>query len=347
MVVHAFRPRRVLMKGRKRIGQFVPVMGLLWALTASPAEISAQKYGVYLKIADGAGENVAEVARSVEGAVEGAGWDLLASYSAGVRAQDCSYEAHVVVVNWPEHTQVVMSQGNHGAFAAPVRISVFEDENGVHVAAVNPRSIHRTIVAEEGMEEEWDRLAEELRSTLTINMGVPPSEGEFGQFRDKGRIGRTFGIMAGGPFQEKIKTITTVEGEVEAVASRLFETLQGMEPGPEWGSRAVYLMNAGEDVWVLGMTGERMERRSFSIVGRGSDKSREDMACPGIDHTPAYPIEVVLTQEGEEVRLTLIDEMFRMKMFFEDAGKMAFARNMGMPGDIEDEVKEKILAALF
>jgi len=35
-----------------------------------------------------------------------------------------------------------------------------------------------------------------------------------------------------------------------------------------------------------------------------------------------------------------------MKMYFENAGKMAFARNMGMPGSIEDELKDKIRASL-
>jgi hypothetical protein len=38
--------------------------------------------------------------------------------------------------------------------------------------------------------------------------------------------------------------------------------------------------------------------------------------------------------------------MFRMKMYFENAGRMAFARNMGMPGSIEDELKDKIRAVL-
>ena len=35
-----------------------------------------------------------------------------------------------------------------------------------------------------------------------------------------------------------------------------------------------------------------------------------------------------------------------MKMYFEDAGKWAFMKNMGMPGSIEDEVTEQIQAAL-
>jgi multidrug efflux system membrane fusion protein len=60
----------------------------------------------------------------------------------------------------------------------------------------------------------------------------------------------------------------------------------------------------------------------------------------------AYPVEVVIADEGEEIAIYVINEMFRMKMYFENAGKMAFARNMGMPGSIEDELKDKIRASL-
>jgi len=52
-------------------------------------------------------------------------------------------------------------------------------------------------------------------------------------------------------------------------------------------------------------------------------------ACPGIDHPAAYPVEVVLTQEGDQVRVNVVGEMYRMRMFFEDEGKMKFPRNMG------------------
>ena len=48
---------------------------------------------------------------------------------------------------------------------------------------------------------------------------------------------------------------------------------------------------------------------------------------------------IALTDTGE---LLLIDEMFRMKMYFEDAGKMKFAANMAMPGSIEDELRDLI-----
>jgi hypothetical protein len=320
------------------------------ALLLLPDGLSGQDVGVFLRLVDAEPGTMDQVSSDLEGAIESAGWSLLASYEAGVEADACAYSARVFVVDWPEHTRAVLSQGYHGAFAAPLRLAVYEDELGVHVSAVNPRSVNRTIVAEEGMDEEWARLAEALRETITSAMGKPPAQGEFGQFRDKGRIGRTLGIMAGGPFLEKIKDVgTDPAGEVgaEGVARRVFDVLQAGEPGKDWGMRPVYLMTPVENVAVVGFTGERMEARSFSIVGKGSDDSRSEMACPGIDHAAAYPVEVVFVREGEEVRVIVVDEMYRMKMFFEDAGKMSFARNMTMPGSIEDEIKDLVRSALF
>ncbi len=336
---------RLLDIGRRLAGSILAAI-----LLFVPSHLTAQDIGVFLRIADPATGTVDELSTNLAGAIEGAGWNLLASYDAGVDPEACTYRARVFVVDWPEHTRVVLSKGTHGAFAAPIRVAVFEDELGVHVSAVNPRSLNRTIVAEEGMDDEWARFSRILRRTLATGMGLTPAEGEFGQFRDKGRIGRTLGIMAGGPFQEKMKPVATVEageGGVGALAQSVFETLEAGSPGLEWGVRPIYIMNLAENVAVVGFTGERMDSRSFSIVGKGSDKSRSDYACPGIDHAAAYPVEVVFLQEGNEINVILVDEMYRMKMFFEDAGKMSFARNMGMPGSIEDEIKDLVRSVLF
>jgi len=42
------------------------------------------------------------------------------------------------------------------------------------------------------------------------------------------------------------------------------------------------------------------------------------------------------------VKVYMVDVMYRMKMYFEDAGKWAFMKNMSMPGSIEEEVTEQI-----
>jgi hypothetical protein len=38
--------------------------------------------------------------------------------------------------------------------------------------------------------------------------------------------------------------------------------------------------------------------------------------------------------------------MFRMKMYFEDAGKWAFMKNVRMPGSIQDELGEQVKTGL-
>ena len=38
--------------------------------------------------------------------------------------------------------------------------------------------------------------------------------------------------------------------------------------------------------------------------------------------------------------------MYRMKVYFEDAGKRAFMKNMGMPGQIEDDITGMAIADL-
>ena len=90
-------------------------------------------------------------------------------------------------------------------------------------------------------------------------------------------------------------------------ADRADAAIAAMEAGKDWGVRPTFLMPVSDQVVVMGFTGAEMESRSFSIV----------------------------------------EQMYRRKIFFEDAGKMKFARNMTMPGSIEDEIKSMIRSALF
>lgn len=97
---------------------------------------------------------------------------------------------------------------------------------------------------------------------------------------------------------------------------------------------------------MIGMTGAPVEAKSFSIVGAGADASRGGMRCPGLAHAGAYPLEVVVAKDAAGVRVRVVDTMYRMKMFFEDAGKWAFMKNMGMPGSIRDEFAAQVRSTL-
>ena len=98
---------------------------------------------------------------------------------------------------------------------------------------------------------------------------------------------------------------------------------------------------------MIGMTSGEMEGKAFDIVKEGTDEARADFACPGLAHAAAFPLELVLVEEDGEVKVLIIDAMFRMKMYFEDAGKMKFAANMKMPPSLEGEMRDKIEDSLY
>lgn len=305
---------------------------------------------VYLRLAQGITAPFEEVASTLEGALTDAGWHVLGAVNCGVPEDRCTFPARVIVAYTDALRERLIAYGNHAAYALPIRFVVYTDETGVGIGATNPMNLFRTIVDEETEPEDWADVAAQIRSVVAGAFPEHAVDDEYGQKRGNARIGRTFGIMAGGPFVEKFKDVVTrpADGaEPASVARKIFDEMASVPGDWEWGMHPVYVLDLPErDMAVVGVTGREMEARSFAIVKHGGMDERKDMACPGIDHAAAYPIEVVVQVVDGELQVRLVDVMFRMKMFFEDAGKMAFAKNMGMPGSIEDEIKDKIRAVL-
>lgn len=304
---------------------------------------------VYLRLAEAIPRPLEEVVSTLEGALAGAGWNVLTSMDCGVLAERCEHRSHVVVAYRDAHRERLMAYGNHAAFALPIRFVVYEDEKGVGIGSTNPMNLNRTIVDEDSEPEDWADIAADIRDLVDQTFPDHASATEYGQKRGGARIGRTFGIMAGGRFTEKFKEVVTRpagDDDAAAVAHRIADDLPGGGEW-EWGIRPVYVLELPEnDMAIVGVTGLHMEARAAEIVGNGGLDERKDMACPGIDHTAAFPIEISVAVVDGELQVRLVDVMFRMKMFFEDAGKMSFARNMGMPGSIEDEIKDKVRLTL-
>jgi hypothetical protein len=224
---------------------------------------------------------------------------------------------------------------------------VYEDENGIHVSAIDPRSLNRTIVAETGFEAQSAEALNALRGIVAGPFADHLVDQPYGQMRDVGLISKTMGIMAGGPFDSKIEKVMSIkikgDADLRSIAAELHAGLEAVAGDRKWQTRPIYLLDfADHNAILIGITGAPIESRAFSIVGSGSDDSRKDFACAGIDHAGSMPFSVLLTRDGDNVTVLMVDSMFRMKMYFEDAGKMKFAANMRMPGSIENEVRDKV-----
>jgi hypothetical protein len=336
---------RLVNRNLLRIGMVLAVV--LAVVATAGAALASPEAGVYQYVIHRAQGSPAEVATAIAEAAPGAGFEKLAVVPVG-SPEGCGFNAAVVAVYQPDFARKTITLNRRtGPFAIVDRINVFEDENGTHVSVVNPRSILRTVLLED---EAHSTLIEEhladLRQLVLGAVEGEASEQEYGQVRKKGHIGRTMGVVAGGPFDKKVQDLAVVGGkDWREMAGRAEKALR--VKGPKWGMSLAYALELPEfELTIFGTTGTPMDAQSFVIVGAGGDGARKDLACPGLAHAGAYPLEIVVTQEGPTIRTRIVESMYRMKMYFEDAGKWAFMKNMGMPGSIESEIQAQVQAAI-
>lgn len=323
------------------------VLPLVLAGGPARADEANAVFGVYEYVLETARGSIDDVTGMIESALSTEGWRLLAKVDAGVPPA-CPFQARVFAVVDPQYAHQLMAANRRTApFAVVDRINVFEDERGVHVAVLNAESVNRTVLMEDDAYAGLSRThVEALRGLVIRAVAGKAIHREFGEKRSRGFIGKTMGVMAGGPFGEKVKDEAVVaSGDWRAVAEKVRQGLA--RPGGKWGLRLAYELQLPEqEAVIFGSAGSALDSKSFSIVGPGADAVRGSLRCPGLAHAAAYPIEVVVTLDAAVVRVRLVDTMYRMRMYFEDAGKWAFMKNMGMPGSIHDELAGQVRSGL-
>lgn len=295
---------------------------------------SDQGYGTYVKVIEKAADNFELVTREVEYGLTKAGWSILNRFDSGVPA-GCKFRSRVIVFSSDEYAKTIMENGAGASFAMPLKVNVYEDETGVHVAMVNPASINRTIIHETKLDPFSIEASKSIADAIAASVRGSPVKKQAGELRDKGRIGG----YGGGDFQEKIKVIYTSPDDSDAA---FHETVEGVKNGllnnnKQWKLVYTYGLSALGPV-IFGVTKPEMEGRVFKIAGER--RSSGSYMFPGIDHGAAFPIEVIVYKEGGKVKVVTLDETYRMRLYFEDAGIWAFIMNMKLPGEIEKEVAE-------
>jgi hypothetical protein len=303
------------------------------------SHVSAEEYGMYVKAVENIQETFAESIEKIKAVLAGDNWDIVASYEASV-PEGCGFRAYTIVLHNQEYADAVVAHGPTAAFALPVRISLYEDDTGLNAAFVNPASLNRTILGDETEKDLSLNTMESLSNLLASGLkGITVHE-HIGQIRKRGRVGG----MGGGNFHDKIEIFY----EKEDTGTTFQDTAMKIKAGinaSEKGWKLIYSLEIDDgNIIMYGLNKSRTEARAYSIAGE--KRASKDNQCPGIDHAPAFPIEVIVFKDKGMVKAMTLDEMYRMKVYFEDAGKWAFMKNMRMPGQIEDEIVEASLLKL-
>ncbi len=334
--------------GKKRATRIITLMLASAALAISMVSTShaiENQQGVYQYVVQNSSLSFNEAAAALEQAINSSSFKYVGKLDQTPPGQ-CDYKARVFILYDPDYAhQLLQINDKTAAYAVPDRINLFQDENGLHVAIVNPLGINRTVLLDDTQYigiSEAHRLS--LREMIVAAVPGSVSEQDFGPIRKRGKIGKTMGVMAGGPFDKQVQNVLVVP---EESLQRAVDKISGELAGAgKWGLKPVYsLILEEEDIAILGISSPTVESKSFDIVKSGGDKTRGEFSCPGIAHAGAYPLEIVIHRSDTVYWVRLLDTMFRMKMYFEDAGKIAFAKNLGMPGSIEGEMKDAIKRA--
>jgi uncharacterized protein (DUF302 family) len=306
----------------------VASVALLILSASAQAFAAAKTQGVYVRVLEGMKADIAKTTPEVEAALKGAGFTVLASFQNGV-PEGCKYKAATIVFTKDDYAAKVLAGGPDKAFGLPLRISLYEADNGLNVAMMNPVSIDRTMFRGASMDDAAQKVVDEVVAALKA-VG-PAQERQAGEMRETGEIGG----MGGGAFPDKVVPVAASSKSVSEIADVLHKGMTDLS-----GWHVIYTYKPSEAVAIVGVTKGKTEGRAFGIAGE--KRATGSNPFPGIDHASAFPVEVVIYKKGATNSVYLLKEMWRMKLYFQDAGNWAFMKNMGMPGDIQSEIEAGI-----
>ncbi len=337
-------------------------------------------FGIYEKVvqnADGSAREVANLLADKFKEAEGLQFlNILKMNTPNIVREDASshskFNAFLVLVTMPEFDKFLSTFGNKYAANWILRVGAYEDPGGTQVVIANPVTLTR-IICNDLNDENYQKVvnkSEDVRRALRtiilsavkgteVSIQMPPLRsakrlrkakkdmimmvGPMTFFRDKDQFPILKEAAAGTNSKDKFKNV------LEEVKQNIINFTPAKKDADYHWTKSKEDLNwriaceiKFDDInaAILGITRNRTEALSFHICGM--KRETDENSTPGIDHVCAYPIEVVVFEEDGKIKVGTPREMFRMDMFFWDAGKWAFMKYMNMPGILDKSIKKAI-----
>lgn len=309
-------------------------------LVLSASAVFAEDYGVFVKVIEKAQGSWTEVASKVESALKKAGWDILSSYDSGI-PDDCIYHSRVIIFTSSDYSKNLLTYGAKSAFALPLRVGIFEDDKGVNVSVLNPVSINRTVLNTDAIEKFSISTLKAISNTIINAVPGNVVNKQMGEIRKSGRVEG----LGGGDFIERIMPIYTSRNDSDINFKSLVARVKAGITKNEDQWKLIYTIDlSAKGVTVFGITAEKVEKISFHVARERGSKLYN---IPVLYHNTAFPIEVVVYKEGGKIKVVTLDEMYRMKLYFQDAGVWEFVRHIRKPSQIQEEIVEMVVEGIM
>ena len=349
--------------------------------------LNASDHGIYLLTNKNINASIDEASSKIADSFKSAGYDVLYNdyvkspdYVREDSLEHCGFKAKLIILKKDSYTNLLNSYGSKYLVGGFLKIGIYEDEKGTNVAITDLETINRIIfndLYENDKEDIYSQVIEktktykkEIISILHNSIGNEKVEQPMPPIRDDEDLAESSRdmFMMVGPLtlfndEDQFPIIYSVENKngfigLQNLKDEFIKNLKTFEPTEDdieyrWFQNKSDLkwsviseINSKENnVILLGLTRPRTEAVSFNIAG--SSREEDNNMCPGIDHVGAYPIEVLIIQEDENINVYTQNEMHRMDMYFWDAGMSAFMDHMSMPGILDESIKKALLGKKF
>ena len=336
------------------------------------------EHGMYMLTVKNIQGDITEINRTVKNLLKSVGFNIISERDVttpdNVREDGddiCGFNGKLIVFSSDEYVKTLTSFGNKYLAASFLRVGIHQTNEGIQVILADLETINRIIFNDLNDEQYKDAVNKTLPFKKKIITALHKISGgsKVKEVREPKRSAEDLRdadrdmFMMVGPMtffedEDQFPVIYSQKNSkgpagIEELKKMMYKNIKAFNPNAD-DKEYRWTKNPAEDLeWkvigenlspdknalLFGLTRNRTEAVSFYIVG---DETDENM-CPGLDHLTAFPIEVMLIQDGDNINVYTCREMFRMDMYFWDAGMAAFMDHMGMPGMLD----ESIYLALF
>ncbi len=319
----------------------VMVLGVVLASAQAPT------FGVFEEVVETTAK-FADVTAALEQAIGASSLKLLASWDLLVPEEGKDYKSKVFVLHDPTYTQEIGKFDGPHAPAAILRINVYMMPGGkVRVNIVNPETMVRVYCYQHGVDDASFKkliglaadVKKKLEDLITANVKGTVLKQQSGPIREEkelmpyvgdgdAKVMVNFSDYKAIYEQGLVKTFDKFEDVVKYTEEQLKNNKEG------W--KLIATLDVGRARY-FGISKPSVEQVSAKIVGVALGASK-DNPVPGINHNGAYPIEVLVYPDGGKFKLAFPTQMWRMMLYYWDAGIGAFVQYQTLPGEFDASI---------
>ena len=316
---------------------------------------AAEGIGIYEKILEASG-NFDETTAAFEGALATSPLVLHGKFD--LNLMESGQHARVYLLVDPRYVEAAGGEPPETASAQLLRVAIYEVGDGRHTQLDigNPTahamvfyagSTHYSALlkAARAAADNLRAVASKVPGTaVSVQLEPRRSEDDLNHFQGDG-MAKMMAKWRNWKASQSV-LFTETPDHFPAAVARIEDALRrsrdrGLNDPSGW--RLIGKVPVGANAVVFGISNSYTEATSVRINSSSRrDEQGKGAQFPGVDHGPALPLEILVVNDGKQVRAVQYGEMWRMQLYFWDSGYLAFAQNAGVPGTLFDSIASMI-----